>query len=123
MPAQFILKQGSDVLGESAMHTTAIVYITFSALLLLVIIIISIIGYVKVSRKRVTTGAEAFKDSIATVLTPLKPTGTVLFDGEIWKATIDHGAAQKGEEVAITGAKGLKLLVTKIHNNNDKGGC
>jgi len=102
------------------MHST--LYITIAILLLLLITIISIIGYVKVSRKRVTTGTEAFKDSVATVLTPLKPAGTVLFDGEIWKAIIDHGTALKGRGSSHYRGKGLKLLVTKMDNIN-KGGC
>ena len=68
---------------------------------------------VTAQRKRVTTGREEFKGSKATVRTSLNPEGTVFFQGELWKATLDKGSASPGEEVIITGLEGLKLFVTK----------
>jgi membrane-bound ClpP family serine protease len=44
----------------------------------------------------------------------LSPEGTVMAEGEIWRAEIDEGTAQPDEKVTITCIKGLKLFVTKI---------
>ena len=43
----------------------------------------------------------------------LKPRGTVLVQGERWKAELDKGQAKLGEEVIIAKVDGLKLWVTK----------
>ncbi len=49
----------------------------------------------------------------AVVKVALKPEGTVLYEGELWTAILDQGEADPGEEVVITGIKGLKLYVAK----------
>jgi len=64
-------------------------------------------------RRRVSTGHEAAKGSIAVARTALNPEGMVFYDGELWKATLDKDSATPGEEVIITGLEGLKLFVTK----------
>lgn len=64
-------------------------------------------------RRRVTTGREGLLCKTATVRTPLNPEGTVMLEGEIWKATLDEGKAKPGEEVVITCVEGLKLYVAK----------
>ena len=64
-------------------------------------------------RRKVTTGREAVKGSLAVVRTPLSPGGLVFFQGELWKATLDKGIAELGETVVVTGMEGLKLFVTK----------
>lgn len=68
---------------------------------------------VSAQRRRVITGTEGFKGSTAVARIALDPEGTVLFQGELWKAVLDKGKASPGEEVIITGLKGLKLFVTK----------
>ena len=68
---------------------------------------------VTAQRRRVVTGREGFKGSIAVVKTALVPEGLVFFQGELWKATINNGTAIPGEEVIIEGLDGLKLSVTK----------
>jgi membrane-bound serine protease (ClpP class) len=68
---------------------------------------------VAAQRKRISTGREEFKGSIAVVRTALNPEGIVFFQGELWKAALDQGSAAPGEEVIITGLAGLKLFVTK----------
>lgn len=62
---------------------------------------------------QVTTGTEELKGKIAIVKEPLEPEGTVLYDGELWKARSGSGNIQIGEEVIITGVKGLKLSVIR----------
>jgi membrane-bound serine protease (ClpP class) len=68
---------------------------------------------VAAQRKRIATGREEFKGSMAVVRTALNPEGIVFFQGELWKAILDKGSASPGEEVVITGLEGLKLFVTK----------
>jgi len=69
---------------------------------------------VRGQRRRVATGAEALIGKPAIAKTGLDPKGTVLVDGELWKAEVDSGKVEPGEEVTITKVEGLKLYVTKI---------
>ncbi|MCR4393730.1 MAG: nodulation protein NfeD [Dehalococcoidales bacterium] len=64
-------------------------------------------------RKQATTGKEELKGKTAVVRQPLDPEGIVFYEGELWTAISDAGRIEPGEEVMITGIKGLKLLVTK----------
>ncbi len=105
-------------MNELLTHPGMVALLVFCAILVLVILAASIAGYIAACR-RISTGPETFAGTVVTVLTPLKPRGTVLLEGEIWKAVIDHGTALKGEEVMITHVKGLLLFVTQ---NNIKGG-
>jgi membrane-bound serine protease (ClpP class) len=68
---------------------------------------------VAAQRRRVATGREEFKGSMAVVRTALNPEGTVFFQGELWKAVLDKGSAAPGDRIIITGLEGLKLFVTK----------
>jgi membrane-bound serine protease (ClpP class) len=68
---------------------------------------------VRAQRLRVATGKEDLLCRTAVVRSPLEPAGTVLVEGELWRAELDRGKAQPGEEVTITAIKGLKLSVTK----------
>ncbi len=64
-------------------------------------------------RRQPTTGREELTGKRAEVKAALKPEGTVLHQGELWKAVLDKGRAEPGEEVTITKFDGLKLYVTK----------
>jgi len=64
-------------------------------------------------RRQASTGREELLGKAAIVRTPLEPEGTVFHEGEIWKAVLDRGRAEPGEEVIITKFEGLKLYVTK----------
>ncbi|OGN91393.1 MAG: serine protease [Chloroflexi bacterium RBG_13_50_10] len=68
---------------------------------------------VRGQRRRVATGAEGLIGKVAVAKTSLAPQGTVLVDGELWKAVVDSGKVEPGEEVTITKVEGLKLLVTQ----------
>ena len=70
-------------------------------------------------RRQATTGREEVMGKTVTVRTTLNPEGTVFHEGEIWKAVLDEGQAQPGEEVKITGVDGLKLFVTKKNQGGD----
>jgi membrane-bound serine protease (ClpP class) len=69
-------------------------------------------------RRQATTGREELPGKVAVVRTALDPEGTVLHEGELWKAILDQGRAEPKEEVIIERFDGLKLYVTK----KNKGG-
>jgi membrane-bound ClpP family serine protease len=95
------------------MHPALIVFLILTILLILVIAFAGVIGSIAAQRRRVSTGQEILVGTFVPVLTPLKPKGTVMLEGEIWKAVLDHGIARAGEEVEIICVKGLNLFVTK----------
>ncbi|UCH51490.1 MAG: nodulation protein NfeD [Chloroflexota bacterium] len=68
---------------------------------------------VRGQRRRVETGAEGLVGQVAIAKTALAPKGTVLVEGELWKAVVDDGKVEPGEEVTITKVEGLRLLVTQ----------
>jgi membrane-bound serine protease (ClpP class) len=75
---------------------------------------------VRGQRRRVATGAEGLIGRVAVAKTSLGPKGTVLVDGELWKATVDSGKVEPGEEVTITKVEGLKLFVTQRKSKGRK---
>ncbi len=76
--------------------------------------VIFVIGAVVRGQKRkVATGAEGLVGKKAVAKTRLDPQGTVLVEGERWRAMLDQGSAEPGEEVTVTKVEGLKLIVTK----------
>jgi membrane-bound serine protease (ClpP class) len=89
--------------------------------ILLAAFIAFIIGAaVRGQRRRVATGAEGLIDRVAVAKTSLEPKGKVLIDGELWKAELDSGKVETGEEVTVTRVEGLKLFVTKRKNKGRK---
>ena len=75
---------------------------------------------VRGQRRRVATGAEGLIGKVAVAKTGLDPKGTVLVDGELWKAELDAGKVEPGEEVTITRVEGLKLFVTQRKSKGRK---
>ena len=63
--------------------------------------------------RKVATGLEAMVGQVVNVKTALSPEGMVVAEGELWRAEIDSGTAQPGEEVVIQRVDNLKLYVTK----------
>ena len=68
---------------------------------------------IRAHHRQPTTGREELTGSRAEVKAALEPEGTVLHQGELWRAVLDKGRAEPGEEVIITKFDGLKLYVTK----------
>jgi membrane-bound serine protease (ClpP class) len=75
---------------------------------------------VRGQRRRVTTGAEGLVGRVAVAKTSLEPNGKILVDGELWKAELDGGKVEPGEEVTIIRMEGLKLFVTRRKNKGRK---
>lgn len=56
-------------------------------------------------------------DCEGTVIKPLDPTGYVRVRGELWKASLEEGAAplEKGRTVTVREVRGLQLIVRRQH--------
>jgi membrane-bound serine protease (ClpP class) len=67
-------------------------------------------------RNKVLTGPAAMLRQIATVVTPLTPSGQVEVRGELWQARLATAAAdaRAGARVAVRGIDGLVLLVETL---------
>jgi membrane-bound serine protease (ClpP class) len=90
------------------------------AILIAAFVIFMVGAVVRGQRRRVTTGAEGLLGRVAVAKTSLAPKGTVLVDGELWKAEVDTGKVAPGEEVTVTKVEGLKLLVTQRKSKGRK---
>ncbi|MGB8707114.1 MAG: nodulation protein NfeD [Dehalococcoidia bacterium] len=90
------------------------------AILIAAFIIFIVGAAVRGQRRRVATGAEGLIGRVAVAKTSLDPKGTVLVDGELWKAAVDTGKVEPGEEVTITKVEGLKLFVTQRKSKGRK---
>ena len=90
------------------------------AILVAAFVIFMVGAAVRGQRRRVATGAEGLIGRVAVAKTSLDPKGTVLVGGELWKAAVDTGKVEPGEEVTITKVEGLKLLVTQRKSKGRK---
>jgi len=88
---------------------------------LIVIILIGIAAFIAVTiiwgirahHHQVSAGREDLVGKTAEVKIALEPKGVVFIQGERWKAVLEKGRIESGEEVVITKVEGLKLWVTK----------
>jgi len=98
--------------GGSLFEVNIGLVIAISAIIALILAFI-MNRVLKAHRRQASTGKEELIGKIATVRTTLNPKGTIFHEGEIWKAVLDEGQAEAGEEVKITSIDGLKLYVTR----------
>jgi membrane-bound serine protease (ClpP class) len=98
--------------GGSLFEVNIGLVITISVIIALILAFI-LNRVLKAHRRQASTGKEELIGKTATVHTKLNPKGTIFHEGEIWKAVLDEGQAEAGEEVTITKIDGLKLYVTK----------
>jgi membrane-bound ClpP family serine protease len=64
-------------------------------------------------RRKPVTGQEGMIGSQGSVVKPLSPIGTVIVEGEHWKAKSVDGSIGVGENVEIVGLDGLTLKVKR----------
>jgi membrane-bound serine protease (ClpP class) len=63
---------------------------------------------------RVTTGAEGLIGARGKARTPLRPEGSVMVGGELWRAVAEDGAdIEPGDEIEVLGADGFTLRVRR----------
>jgi membrane-bound serine protease (ClpP class) len=72
-----------------------------------------VVAIIKAHRRQVTTGKEGLVGQTAIAKTEMDPNGVVFVRGERWKANVESGRIERGEEVIVSGVEGLKLKVIK----------
>ena len=65
-------------------------------------------------RSQKALGGEEIVGKVAKTVTPLAPTGVVLFEGVRIEAASKSGYIDRGEEVKITGKDTFRIIVSKI---------
>ncbi len=86
------------------------------AFLLIMVFVSMAVGLSRMRRMRSTTGTEALVGSLAVARTPLTPDGMVFLRGERWRAELETGSAEEGDQVRVVSAEGLRLRVRKEEN-------
>jgi membrane-bound serine protease (ClpP class) len=74
-------------------------------------VIFAVQAVIKAQRCQATTGREGMVGAGGVALTALDPKGTVLFDGERWRARAEEGSIGVEEEVVVVRVEGLTLVV------------
>jgi len=67
----------------------------------------------KAQLRRVVTGIESLAGKKGRAKTDLNPSGTVLVEGELWKAESVSGDIAEGSEITVTAVEGFKMRVKK----------
>ena len=93
--------------------------IIVSIVLAVALIVFVIYAIVKGQRRQLSAGVEEMIGKEALVRTILNPKGTVLAEGELWTAIAEGSTIEAGEEVLITRVEGLKLWVTRKHEEKE----
>jgi membrane-bound serine protease (ClpP class) len=88
------------------------VIIAFTAITALFFLFVIGMG-LRAQKAKVITGIEGMIGAVAHSLDILDPTGTVLFQGEVWNAESITGTIGKGEKVVVREMKNLTLYVEK----------
>lgn len=72
---------------------------------------ISVRYSMKAKRLKAVTGGEGILGKQGVAMTRLDPSGQVLIEGEIWKASTMSGTLEKGARISVIARKGLSLQV------------
>ena len=88
--------------------------IAFITIAIAAFLAVAIIWGIRAHQRKILAGKEDLIGKIAEVKTFLKPKGTVLVQGELWKATSEKGQVKPGDEVVITKVDHLEVWVTKV---------
>ena len=100
-------------IDTSWFHVDTLLLTILTAISVAAFLTIAIIWGTRAARREIHAGKEDLLGKIAEVKTLLKPKGTVLIQGELWKAILNEGQAKPGDEVVITKVDHLELWVTK----------
>ena len=87
--------------------------IVVMALLLALFFLFVIGAAIRAHMRKVQTGEEGMLQARGRALGPLAPRGSVLVEGERWRARAADGQIAEGEEVEVVGQEGLVLIVRK----------
>lgn len=81
-----------------------------------VFVIVAVQAVIKAHRRQATTGQEGMVGAVGVTLTALEPKGTVLFEGERWRARAEDSPIGVDEEVVVLRSEGLNLIVRRREN-------
>ncbi|MFQ5574088.1 MAG: nodulation protein NfeD, partial [Terriglobia bacterium] len=111
----------SLLIGSLVLIDTRAAELRVSLFLILPVVIASVLfsllivgAGIRAQRRRVTTGAEGMVGKSGEARTKISRKGQVFVDGELWNASSQQGAIQKGTPVRVVKIDGLKLIVEKI---------
>jgi membrane-bound serine protease (ClpP class) len=77
-----------------------------------VFVFVILLGIIRLRKVKVVHGDNEFKNTHGTVVTALKPYGSIKIRGEIWKAVSKNGNnIPEGEKVEVVERKGMLLVV------------
>lgn len=87
--------------------------IFFMALLLALFFLFVIGAAIRAHMRKVQTGEEGMMRARGRALTRLAPSGTVLVEGERWRARVAEGEIAKDDEIEVVGQDGFVLVVKR----------
>jgi len=87
--------------------------IVVMALLLALFFLFVIGAAIRAHMRKVQTGEEGMLSAGGRALSRLSPDGTVLVEGERWRARVADGQVAEGEEIEVVGQDGLMLIVRR----------
>jgi membrane-bound serine protease (ClpP class) len=90
-----------------------------AAVLATAFVVLVVWAVLRDQRRKLTAGVEDMIGKTAVVRTTLDPKGAVLAEGELWTAVTEGTRIEAGEEVTITKVEGLRLWVTRKHEEKE----
>lgn len=105
--------------GDAFYWRLNLVLVTLTSLILASFLTFLLGAAIKAQRRKVTTGRESLIGTQGVAITELKPKGTILVEGERWKAESTEPVSP-GERVVVTGIEGLTLRVKRQNRIDGK---
>jgi len=75
------------------------------------LVIVSVIAVIRSQRRKPAAGRETIIGQTAVAQTTLNPEGTVLLEGELWRATAGNARIEAGTKVTVVSISGLTVSV------------
>jgi membrane-bound serine protease (ClpP class) len=105
---------------ESALKVSWQVVIAMAALLVLFFLFV-VGAAVRAHMRKVETGEQGMLGATGRALDVLEPAGSVLVEGERWRARAVDGGVGEGEGVEVVGQEGFTLLVRRSKGDGSPG--
>ena len=107
---------GALMLMDTNLHPALTVswqVIVVMALLMVVFFLFVVGAAIRAHMRKVETGSQGMSEARGRALTKLDPKGTVLAEGERWRARAAEGEIGEGEGVEVVGQEGFTLIVRR----------
>jgi membrane-bound serine protease (ClpP class) len=105
---------GALMLMDTDLHPALTVswqVIIVMAVLVVVFFLFVVGAAIRAHMRKVATGSQAMSQARGRALTKLDPKGSVLVEGERWRARAAEGEIAQGEGVEVVGQDGFTLIV------------